>query len=857
MSNEFHLPNPIGAGKSGNASRERLSRAIERALAGIALLLSSPLFLAIALVTKLTSNSPVFATGVRVGKDGKTFEVYEFRINRRLTEGYAGDSARKRSPTPTRLGLLLRRTNLKGLPQLINVLRGEMSFIGPQPEEPRHVARYTPEQRQILAVRPGMISPGQLYYWDKRESTDAHESIYQNRILPHKVELDLAYFRHRALWTDIALLLETIVAVVTGGSRLSMMLTLRNRYIFAIDAALIFLLPAVALTIRKEGIDWYRDSNQALLLFSTIALLIKLSLFYSLGLYRRYWPYASVNDLSLLVFGIGLSTIVLTAIFVALHGTLMRHGLALYRTIPLIDGLLTFVVLGGVRFGLRGIYFWHRRYQKMLTGRRVLIVGAGEAGVLTVREIRANPLLNLEPIGFVDDNVSKVGTYIQGLPVLGTSDDLPALVARFQIEQIVVAIPSAPLARRRELVASCRATGVPTQSLPGVYEILAGHKTISQVPRIDINRILRREPIHLDEGEVAATLKGAKVLVTGAGGSIGSVLCRQIARFEPAEIVLLGHGENSIFEIGLELQLAFPNLTTFQAIVDVRDSQQVHAVIAKHRPDIIFHAAAHKHVPFMQEYIEEAVTNNVLGTQNVLRAAEKYQVDRFVLISTDKAINPANVMGATKRVAELLTLAAAQRTGRAYMAVRFGNVLGSRGSVVPIFLRQIAWGGPVTVTDPDMYRYFMTIPEAVQLVLQASALGEGGEIFILDMGEPIRIRDLAIDLIKLSGLEPERDIQILYTGARPGDKLREELFLNGEKYKRTLNDKIFVAVSEDRIDAQELEAAVAVLISLAKRMRGAEVIEQLQVIVPQYQPHSQRAIPAAVAPGVPQASFSP
>ena len=327
-------------------------------------------------------------------------------------------------------------------------------------------------------------------------------------------------------------------------------------------------------------------------------------------------------------------------------------------------------------------------------------------------------------------------------------------------------------------------------------------------------------------------MAGQSVLVTGAGGSIGSELCRQLARMEPKEIILLGRGENSIFEIALDLQLSFLHLTTHPVIVDVRDAPEVNWVVDKYRPAVIFHAAAHKHVPYMEDNVKEAVTNNIQGTYNVLRAAEQLEVPRFVMISTDKAVNPTSIMGATKRMAELLVLAAAQRSGRAYMAVRFGNVLGSRGSVIPVFQRQIAAGGPLTVTHPEMRRFFMTIPEAVELVLQAAVLGQGREVFVLDMGQPVRILDLATDLIKLAGFEVGRDIEIVYSGVRPGEKIYEELFLDGEAYRRTRHAKIFVATQESHLQAAVAEQLVVELVHLARQIENQEANDQMRLLIP-------------------------
>jgi FlaA1/EpsC-like NDP-sugar epimerase len=628
-------------------------------------------------------------------------------------------------------------------------------------------------------------------------------------------------------------------------------LGLRNRYFFVLDVLALLFIPALALTLRLDRLNWRPQFGQALILYTIVALLIRVPIFYGLGLYRRYWCYAGVNDLMLALSAVGLSTTALTVVFVSAQASLARYSLASPRTLPLLDGMLTCLIIGGSRLGLRGLYHWCRQRHGVLGGRRVLVVGAGEAGTLVVREMRASPQLDMEPVAFVDDDPAKVGKRIQGLPVLGASGDIPKLVDRYQIQRIIVAIPSAPLRRQREIIAVCEQTGVATHNLPGIYEILAGHKTISRLPQIDINRLLHRDPIVIDPTEVAAYLAGATVLVTGAGGSIGSELCRQIARFNPAEVILLGHGENSIFEIGLDLRLSFPDLVAPQVIVDVRDQQRVNWAIEKYRPDVIFHAAAHKHVHLMEANVTEAITNNVLGTQNVLRAAEQYGVERFIFISTDKAVNPTSIMGATKRLAELLVVAAAQRSGRAYMAVRFGNVLGSRGSVVPVFQRQIAAGGPLTVTHPDMCRYFMTIPEAVQLVLQASELGQGGEIFVLDMGQPVRILDLTTDLIKLSGLEPGRDIKIVYTGIRPGEKLNEELFLEEEDCRRTKCPKIFAAAYESTVEVEMLEQVVIELLNLTRQMQSRNATERMWGLLPEvcyyidkYKPVRPQAAPA-------------
>ena len=395
-------------------------------------------------------------------------------------------------------------------------------------------------------------------------------------------------------------------------------------------------------------------------------------------------------------------------------------------------------------------------------------------------------------------------------------------------------MPSAQIARQQQIADQCSVIGVETYCLPGVYELIAGYKTISPTPKVDLNQLLKRPPVATDKTELAELLADATVLVTGAGGSIGRELCRQIAQLKPGRLILLGHGENSIFEIGMELRLAFPSLPIHQVIADVRDAKRINQVVSRFRPKVIYHAAAHKHVPLMQSNIEEVITNNVQGTLNVLRAAEHYSVENFVLISTDKAINPTSMMGASKRIAELLVEAAAKRSGRAYKAVRFGNVLGSRGSVIPIFQRQIAAGGPVTITHPDMRRYFMTIPEAVQLVLLATVLGHSGEIFVLDMGKPVRIVDLAEGLIQMAGREPG-DIEIVFSGIRPGEKLFEELFQATEHYERTKYEKIFVATEQGIVADRPIEDIVAHLVEAAQQLDADDVVRQVKQIIPTYQ----------------------
>ena len=674
------------------------------------------------------------------------------------------------------------------------------------------------------------------------------------------------------------------------------LLRLRNRHFLLLDALVLCLTPALALALRVDGVQALSNYASALLLYIAVALLIRLPVFYGAGLYSRFWRYASVGELTQISAAVLVSTIIIVALFFAVRipplGLCIapEPACALPRSIPFIDAMLVLLAVGLTRFSVRTADLYLQRGRAGQITQRALIVGAGEAGAMIAREMRTNPQLGLDPFGFVDDDPDKRGVRIRGLQVLGNRAALPDLVEQHKIDQVIIAMPTAAGKTIREVLATCEQAGIPAKTMPGIYELLGGQVSIDQLRNVDIEDLLRREPVQTDIAAVEDLLAGRCVLVTGGGGSIGSELCRQILRCRPAKLVIVGHGENSVFEIQQELQRAArqgergegrpvdtregkggawdPRRQGYgdtderassrpvivPVIADVRFAERLHCIFQQHRPQVVFHAAAHKHVPLMEENPSEAVTNNVLGTRNLLEAALASGVERFVLISTDKAVNPTSIMGASKRLAELLVLDAARRSGRAYGAVRFGNVLGSRGSVVLTFKQQIAAGGPITVTHPEITRFFMTIPEAVQLVLQAAVLGHGGETFVLDMGEPIRIVDLARDLIGLSGLEEGRDIDIVYTGLRPGEKLYEELFVIGEQNQRTTHVKIFIAVGErapQMTDSAGVAQAIDDLIALAVQGDQQGVRRGLQALLPEFQAPPSEPVASSSEPGHP------
>jgi FlaA1/EpsC-like NDP-sugar epimerase len=503
------------------------------------------------------------------------------------------------------------------------------------------------------------------------------------------------------------------------------------------------------------------------------------------------------------------------------------------RSVLVIDFILTLLLTGGLRFSLRSLGELRSKEVKAEgKARHILVAGAGDAGALVVREMQKNPQLKIKPVGFLDDDLSKQKQQIHGVPVLGTLDDLGSVVSQIKVDEVVIAIPSAPGRVIRHAADVCRQHGLPFRTMPGMYELIGGMVSASRLREVEITDLLRREQTQIDEQAIGGSLGGRRVLVTGAGGSIGRELCIQAARWGPASLTLLGHGENSVFETLVELEEAFPSLPMHPVIADIRDLDRLNVIFEDNRPQVVFHAAAHKHVPLMELNVEDAVANNVLGTRNLVEAAVNFDAERLVMISTDKAIRPTSVMGATKRLAELVVLDAAKKSGRALSVVRFGNVLGSRGSVVPKFKRQIARGGPVTITHPDMERYFMTIPEAVHLVLQASAMGKGGEVFVLDMGQQVRILDLAEDLIRLSGLEPYKDIEIFFTGIRPGEKLSEELWDSWAQYEPTGHPDIVLLNEEDILSGLLLRKVVNDAVHLAREGDAAAIVKLLDEIIP-------------------------
>lgn len=593
---------------------------------------------------------------------------------------------------------------------------------------------------------------------------------------------------------------------------------------FLIDLALWFAAGLLAYAFRKPTLlaDGIPPSVWAYLLLS---LLVMMFMEWRYALNRQTWQRVGVLDLNLLA-----RTVALTTLLMFAAGFILRPWLDFPRSIPLLTGVLAFLMMGGVRLTVRLLHESTRR-QRAGQLKRVLIVGAGEAGSMIVREMQRHPEAGLQPIGFLDDEPGKQRQKVVGLPVFGVVGNLLEVVRREEAEEVLIAVPSATGDFVRRVVDLSREAQVRYRIIPGVFEILSGDVNISQIRDVNLEDLLRRPPVQLNTAEIASYLKGRVILVTGAGGSIGSEIVRQIVNFGPSTVLLFGRGENSIFSIQQELARNWPEVKQVGLIGDVRDLSRLSAVFEQYRPQVVFHAAAHKHVPLMEQSPSEAILNNVVGTQNVVELALKHRVEHLVNISTDKAVNPTSVMGASKRVAEMVVAAGAARAGehQAFVSVRFGNVLGSRGSVVPTFMEQIKAGGPITVTHPDMVRYFMTIPEAARLVLQAGGLAENGKVYLLNMGEPVKIADLARDVIRLSGAH---NVDVVFSGIRPGEKLYEELLTSGEGTGATTHKEIFSANLE-RVNPQSLTADLNVLVGSARNNDAQAIRASLARLIPE------------------------
>lgn len=612
----------------------------------------------------------------------------------------------------------------------------------------------------------------------------------------------------------------------------NLFLIIKRIFLVAYDIIAVVAASLLALFIRFEGNYAAIPKSYVVksLQYIPVIIIATIIIFYAFRLYSSLWTYAGAPELINITFACALSALAQMAVMVLFFVQMPRSYYILYGV-----SLWMFVFLS--RFSYRGIRTLIKRQESGAATARVLIVGAGAAGNLLVKEIRNSDHVSKRVVCIVDDDKSKEGSYLHGVKVMGNRQNIPELVKQYRIDEIIIAMPSAPAKEIKEILDVCKETGCDLKRLPGVYQLVNGEVGISKLKEVDVNDLLGREPVKVDLSAIMDYVAGKVVLVTGGGGSIGSEICRQVAGHNPKMLVLVDIYENTTYDIQNELKNRFPELNLVVLIASVRNTKRMDMIFETYRPDIVYHAAAHKHVPLMEDSPNEAVKNNVLGTWKVVQAADKWKVKRFVMISTDKAVNPTNIMGATKRICEMIIQTYNNRSRTEFVAVRFGNVLGSNGSVIPLFKRQIEQGGPVTVTHPDIIRYFMTIPEAVSLVLQAGAYAKGGEIFVLDMGEPVKIADLARNLILLSGHKPGEDIQIIYTGLRSGEKLYEEMLMHEEGLQETENKLIHIG-KPIKMDEEHFMMQLENLKDYVVQ-EPTDIRKWVKEIVPTYHPQSR------------------
>jgi FlaA1/EpsC-like NDP-sugar epimerase/lipopolysaccharide/colanic/teichoic acid biosynthesis glycosyltransferase len=857
-----------------------LPRVAEVVVAALVLLLSSPIVLLAIVAIKLTSRGPVVFQQKRVGRRGQFFTLYKLRTMRTDSSGPLVTAGGDSRVTP--VGKILRKFKLDELLSLWNVLTGDLSLVGPRPEVPRFVDLGNPVWRKLLGGRPGLTDPVTLLLRNEEAllaSVEGNpESFYRDVLQPYKLRGYAEYMERRTWWTDLQVLAQTAVAIVrpsrvplpsiadltrtseepleeVSESELSTparawrRITVRD-FQYLVDLGVLSAAFALAYLLRFDFQTSNPELNRLLPQLPWV-LALQFGALLLAGVHRFIWRYVGIREARQFLDAAIWSGAALLAmrLFVPPEFDHWRIPIA----VILMDTVLGFGAAFGLRVARRISYESSRRANGNAAAaaapkRRVLLLGAGQAGVLAAREILGRGDHDIDIQGFIDDDPRKQGATIYEIPVIGTTRDLPRLVREMGIQDIVITI--AQISRRNivRMVEQCRKTGVGVRIIPGLYEILQGKVQVTRIRDVEIEDLLGRERVELDEELIGRFVAGKRVLVTGAGGSIGSELARQVARFGPASLLLVERAEGALFEIDKELRRVYPSLSIFPIVADIGDEPWIRSIFATHTPEVVFHAAAHKHVPMMEANPCEAVKNNIFGTRTIAEISAESGVEAFVMISTDKAVRPTSVMGASKRVAELVIQDLARRSPTRFVAVRFGNVMGSAGSVIPLFREQIRRGGPVTVTDPEMKRYFMTIPESAQLVMQAGAMGRGGEIFILDMGTPVRILDLAVAMVNLSGLRPFEEMEIVFTGLRPGEKLFEELELDGEEIAKTRHPKIFIGHIAPYSSAA-VDQARRDLKKLASDGDGPAIRAYLNELLPEAALAPGRRTDAFVAPG--------
>jgi FlaA1/EpsC-like NDP-sugar epimerase/lipopolysaccharide/colanic/teichoic acid biosynthesis glycosyltransferase len=805
-----------------------LGRAVDLVVACLALVLLAPVWLVIALAIKLDSPGPVLYSQARVGLRGRPFRLYKFRSMAVDADRRGPPLTRKDDARVTRLGRWLRPLRLDELPQLFNIVRGDMGLVGPRPELPSIVERYTLEEREVLSVRPGLVGPSHLEGLDESERYPAGVdpvAYYVEHVLPGKLRRDLDYLRRRSLVTDLGCVLRVPWALLRH-SRRSLRADALARKVarFSLDGLGVGVANFLAFMLRFDG-RIPAQEFASLLYGLPLACVVYAVAFRALGIHRSVWAHLTFEDVwrisRAVCLGAGLDALVVFLL-----------GWRSYpRSVLVLTGLLTIVLLCAARLVMRSLDRAEMAPPARSDRRRTVIVGAGRTGAALCREITEAPALGYEVIGFLDDDARAQGETVHGLPVFGTTAALADVVRRHRVQEVIVGLsPPVPDDLRR-IISACVALGIRCRALPSLTELVSGEGKLRYLGGLPLEALLRREPLALDRDRARGHLRGKRVMVTGAGGSIGSELCRQALALGAESLVMVDLAESALQEIARQATTGYPEAAVTVALADVRDVSRMTDLFGRTRPQVVFHAAAYKHVPLLEDHPREAVLNNVVATRGLARLARAFGSESFVFISTDKAASASSVMGATKRICEmyLTSLAEGDAPATRFTVVRFGNVLGSAGSVVPIFRRQVEDGEPLTITDPRASRFFMTIAEAVDLVMLSATIDEADATFVLDMGEPRTITELADDVVMALGMSPV-DVHRRYVGLRPGDSLHETLWDQGDDVLPSGHERILM-IRPRRRPRHDMEALVDRLEALAVAGDGERLLEELRAAV--------------------------
>jgi FlaA1/EpsC-like NDP-sugar epimerase/lipopolysaccharide/colanic/teichoic acid biosynthesis glycosyltransferase/ActR/RegA family two-component response regulator len=822
-----------------------VKRFIDLVFSLVALILLAPVFFLVAIAIKLNSSGPVFYAQERVGRRGRTFRILKFRSMIADAEQVGPQLTGRNDSRVTRVGRWLRRLKLDEFPQLMNVLTGDMSLVGPRPEIPSMVEQYTSAQRAILEVKPGITGPTQLAWIDESDAFPIGVNTlehYTQQFMQEKLKSDLEYIRTHSLVRDLGYVILTPVAI---GRRIlgiaNPPLTGQIYARLALDGLAIATAHLWAFMLR---FDWALPEKEVrhLLYGLPIVCATYLLSFLVLRTHRSIWRFSGVEDLWQIIKA--------SALGLGLHGfALILLGLYGYpRSVLILTAPLAVLLTGGTRFLVRLRAERQAAASPSRNGHRnVIIIGAGETGEMIAREILSNPSLGYGLIGFVDDDPQKQGATIHNRPVLGAIDRLPEIVQAYAIREAIIAISTATGKELRRIGSICATVSLEFKILPSFTQLVQGDGKLRYLRKVNVDELLGREPVVINREVVIEYFRGKRVMVTGAGGSIGAELCRQLVGCGVESLIMVERAENALYDISLEIRQRFPEADVTAALADIKHIPRMSEIFERTRPQVVFHAAAYKHVPILEDHPGEAVLNNIIGTKRLAEVAQKFDVNTFVFISTDKAVRPKSLMGATKKISEKYIMAFNQvlrqssTPGRRprFFVVRFGNVLGSAGSVVPLFQKQIEDGEPITITDPQVTRFFMTISEAVGLVLQSSTMDCEEDIFILNMGEPIKIDDLVDDLALTSGLNPSQ-VTKRYIGLRPGEKLHESLW-DDEEVLASQYGRIF-AVRQPQVSFENMEERLSRLETLAMVGDVSALLRQIHDIIPSYAPSLRESV---------------